>query len=189
MIPLFAVLLAAAPLAATQATLVVEVVDQEAAADALVAKTEALGGYFQGRSTGALTLRVPSGAEDEVLSLAAAQGTVVEKSLSKEDVREALEQLRGQVRAREEMLKRYQEVLTDAGPQQVVSVERAILEQVAALEKVKGSLRVLDHRVAFARLTVRFRFTDRRAPPRMGRSSFAWLNSVSLSGLLAGFAR
>jgi len=190
MIGLLTLLLTAPPpTAASDATLVVKVTNRDAAADALAKKAEELGGYFSSRDETSIVLRVPTGTEDELIALTEKQGVLIERLISKNDLSEVLEDARSKLRSREETLKRYFEVLREAGPMQVVMVEREIVAQIQDIEGLKGRIRAMEHRLRFATLNISFEFRERRAPLKTGLSSFQWLNTVNLADLLEDFRR
>src|SRR5688572_12946630 len=91
--------------AASEASLTIKVTNKDAAADALVLKAEALGGYFSERTEQALVLRVPTGREGDLIALGETQGVVIERRFQKADLSEALDQAKSQLRSREETLK------------------------------------------------------------------------------------
>ncbi len=173
--------------AASEASLTIKVTNKDAAADALVRKAEELGGYFSERTEQALVLRVPTGREGDLIALGETQGIVIERRFQKADLSETLDQAKSQLRSREETLKRYMDVLRDAGADQIVMVEREIVAQIQDIERLKGRIRAFEHRLRFALVNVAFQFRERRAPLKTGQSSFAWLNRVNLADLLEEF--
>jgi len=114
-------------------------------------------------------------------------GVVVDRSFNREDRSLELADLRSRVTARRQMLAQYMDLLRTAEQDGVLTVEREIVSLVSEIESYEGRIRVLEDRIAFARVTVDFRFQDRTAPVDDGSSSFAWLNTVNLSDLLGDF--
>ncbi|MCC6807639.1 MAG: DUF4349 domain-containing protein [Deltaproteobacteria bacterium] len=173
--------------AATEATLTLKVSDRDAAAEALIAKVEGFGGYFSERSDQAVTFKVPADRELEVEAHAKTLGVLIDRQHQKVDLGFAIDQARSVLKSREEMMKRYFDVLKSAGPNQVVTVEREIVGLIQDIERQKGSLKQMEHRVRFAKVVVSFQFRERNAPVRDGTSSFGWLNGVNLSDLIGDF--
>jgi len=178
---------ASSPRVAITTSLVLNVADRVAAADALTARAEALGGYFSLRREDAVVLRVPNEALTALLAETQALGQVLQRNHNARDVTFELEEKRTLLASREAVLKRYFEVLGDAGPQAVVTVERQMTQLIADIETLKGALLLLEHNMAYAEVAVSFQFRERRPPERDGTSSFAWLNSVNLVDLIGEF--
>jgi Domain of unknown function (DUF4349) len=174
--------------AATEASFTLKVSDPEKVADMLAQEADRAGGYFSERTDESIVLRVPNDKVGAILGLAETQGLVMDRDFQKTDLAEALSDARAQVRAREETLGRYLSVLKGAGPTQVVMVEREIVSQIQQIERFKGRIRAMEHRLRLAVVRISFTFRERRAPVNNGDSSFAWLNHINLSDLLEDFA-
>ena len=168
------------------ASVVVAVTQREQAADVLVDAAEELGGWFQSRTPTALSLRVPVENVDTLIEVAAEQGKVVDRGLTREDVGRQIAEVRGRLEAREEVLERYYEVLEQAGAKSIVAVERQIVDAITQIEALKGQLRLLEDQAAYGRVEVAFQFRDRAAPARDGTSSFRWLNTLNVQDVVWG---
>jgi hypothetical protein len=177
------------PQLARRATLTVKVTDPAAAADTLVAKAEALGGYFSARSDDSVRLRVPTSKLEALLAAIAPLGVVVAREQAADDVSQRRQELRTLLGSYEEVLARYFAVIKSATPDSVVTVEREMTRLVQSIESTKGELTLLEHRVRMADVQVSFAFRDRRPPARDGSSSFPWLNTVNVADLIEEFAR
>ncbi len=193
MIAVVVMLLAAPPAkadlkVALSHTVVVKVSDRNRAADALIVEAERVGGYFAERTDDGVTLKVPARHTKALLAKVDPLGVVVDRTTSAEDVASELVEARTLLRSREQVLQRYFGVLSQAGSSSVVSVEREMTALVREIEELRGDIRLLEHRVQYATLSVQFQFRDRQAPARSGDSSFAWLNTVNLVDLLAEFS-
>lgn len=171
---------------AVSASLVLQVGQPLDAADALVAKAKAVGGWFQSRTQDYVSLRVPVGKIDEVLQFAAGLGKVADRSEQRRDLTAPLADARGRLASRKEVLVRYEEVLKAAGPESIVAVEQQIIQQISQIEYLEGQIRVLQDQSDYARFDVSFQFRDRTAPRRDGTSSFAWLNTLNVYDLVVG---
>ena len=86
------------------------------------------------------------------------------------------------------MLDRYFQVLRGANDRAVVEIEAQMIGLVEEIEALKGAIRLLEHQMQYAELTVSFQFRDRRPPTRDGRSSFGWLNTMNLVDLVQEFS-
>jgi chromosome segregation ATPase len=167
--------------------LTVNVPDSQAAADALVKKTEELGGHFADRRDTSLRLKVPVARAPELLRFAETLGPVLQRSRKAEDLRARLREQRTRVKSKEKMLEQYLKVLSSAKPQAVVTVERQVTQLVQEIESLKGSNRMLEHRLQLAQVNISFRIKKARVPRADGSSPFPWLNTVNLSDLYRDF--
>lgn len=169
------------------ASLTLKVKVPEEAATALVAKAEALGGYFSRRTHQQLVLKVPAQEVNTWIAYASTLGVVADRSFERQNVSQQLVEARSRLAAREEVMKRYLEVLQEAGTSGVLQVEQEVNRMVGEIEQIKGQLRLTEHRISLAEISVSFQFRDRAAPLRDGRSSFPWLNTVNLADLVEDF--
>jgi hypothetical protein len=167
------------------ASLVIAVDQREEAADAAVAEAERLGGWFQSRTLAYVSLRIPVDASEALVDVVSSQGKVLDRSLSREDVSQQLADLRARLKAREEVLDRYDAVLATASVKAILSVEQQILQAIQHVERLKGQIRVLEQQANFAAVDVSFQFRDRQAPANDGTSSFAWLNTLDVQRVIA----
>jgi len=167
------------------ASLVVAVSQKEEAADSAVAEAERLGGWFQARTPAYVSLRVPVDQGEALVEAVSAQGKVLDRSLSREDLSQELADLRARLKAREDVLARYNAVLAKASAKSIVSVEQQIMQAIQQIELLKGRIRMLESQGAMAAVDVSFQFRDRQAPVNDGSSSFAWLNSLDVQNVIA----
>lgn len=172
---------------AISASLVVKVPQVEPATEALITRTRELGGWFASRQSDHVDLRVPAAKVGDLLAFVTPMGTVVENNFGRQDMSFQLSEVRSRLKAREDMLQKYFEVLQAASADSVLTVEQQTASLVAEVEQLKGQLQVLEDQVAWARVSVSFQFRERNAPSRDGTSSFAWLNSMNLQDLLWDF--
>lgn len=176
------------PRNAISSTIVLKVTDRNQAADVLIAEAERLGGYFLTRDDNQVILLVPSARAEVLLGKIDPMGTVVQRSFAANDVTARLRELRTRLKSREEVFRRYFSVLQSAGQGTVVQVESQMTGLVTEIEGIKGSIRLIEHQLDYATITVRFQFRERRPPSRDGNSSFAWLNTVNLADLFSEFS-
>lgn len=169
------------------ASLVLKVAKRDEAADALVKKTQALGGYFSTLASAQVVLRVPVDHTEDLLATARSLGLVVSNTYQRTDQSAPLGDLRSRLGARQDVLQRYLEVLGSAHADAVVTVEQQVTSLIAEIEGLQGRIRLLENQVDYATVTVAFQFRERAAPRVDGSSSFAWLNTVNLSELIGDF--
>lgn len=172
---------------AITASLVLSVDDRAAALDEAIALARSQGGWFAELSTTRVALRVPVAEARGTVESLRGLGDLVQRNFGSADLSPEVVDLESRLKARREVLARYESVLSEASPKSVVSVERQITRVVAEIEQLEGRLRVLADRSAFARIDVSLRFRERRAPSRDGSSSFAWLNTLNVSEVLRDF--
>lgn len=167
--------------------LTLNVADSQAAADALIAKAEQLGGYFADRGDQLIVLKVPSAQADAAIAFGETLGTVLQRSRAAQDLRATLREQRTRVRSKRKMLSRYLEVLAAARASAVVTVEREVTQLIQEIESLEGAIRMLEQRLSMATLRVSFQIKKRRVPVADGTSPFPWLNTVNLVDLYDDF--
>ncbi len=155
--------------------------------DAVVAEAARRGGWFSQRTDTEVTVRIPVAQAEEAVAVLCKLGRVADRGLQRVDLTERVADVAARLQSREVALARYEAVLAEAGPRSVVAVHRQILGVIEEMERWKGQLRVLRDRSEFATLRVMTQFEDRRPPVRDGTSSFVWVDSLDLSGLLSDF--
>lgn len=169
-------------------SVVLKVTDRVSAADSLTDTVEKLGGYFSSRTDDSVVLKVPSQSLKGILDALEPLGMVLERQQQTSDITFAYEQQKALLASREQILQRYFQVLNEASASAVVTVERQMTALIQQIEYLRGQLRMLNHRMAFAEVVVSFRFRDRQQPVRDGNSSFRWLNTMNMADLVGGFA-
>lgn len=165
------------------ASVVVAVAKPDEVAEALIAKTEAAGGWFRSREPGAVSLAVPRSAYEEILALTEQQGLVLSKSISRTDASQELGELRSRLSSREALLGDYERVLATARSEAVLSVEYQMTSNISQIESLRGRIALLESQVSHAQLDVSFQFRDRAAPARTGGSSFAWITTLNVQDI------
>ena len=172
---------------AVEVRLVVKVADRNKAADTLVREAEKHSGYFIRKAEDGVTLSVPAGQVEDLMAGAEALGQVIDRRLQREDLGENLLNKQAVLKAKSEVQRQYLVILDQADTDGALAVEKELIKLVAEIETLKGQIRHLRHRAAFARMEVRFDYRDRATPVPDGSSSFAWLNTMNLSDLLKEF--
>jgi len=169
------------------ASMILKVQRPQETADALIAKARQNGGYFASRSNQQVRFKIPVAQVDAFIEHIAKQGELIGRDFNSSGLTAAIAETSARLKAREEVLARYFEVLQSASPEAVVTVEREITSLVQQIEELKGRLRYLNHQAQYADVDVRFQFRDRAAPARDGSSSFPWLNTINLPDLVGAF--
>lgn len=177
----------ATPRVALSSSLVIKVADRDTAADALIAATEKLDGYFTTRSDEMVVLKVPVASAKALTAQAEKMGVVIERNFEARDVGALLDEKRTLLKSRQGVFKRYFAVLNSASSNTIVEVEAEMTRLVQEIEVLQGTIRLIEHQLTFAQVIVRFEFHDRRPPVRDGTSSFAWLNTMNLADLIWEF--
>lgn len=172
---------------AVQVRLVVKVSDRDKAADRLVRGAEERNGYFTRKDNDGVTLRVPVQHLDALVTEAGLLGQVIDRRLQREDLGNDLLNKQAALKAKSEVQRQYLAILDKADTDGALYVEKELIQLVAEIETLKGQIRKLQQRTAFALLAVRFDYPERRAPVPDGRSPFAWLNTMNLSDLMEEF--
>jgi hypothetical protein len=170
-----------------QARVVVKVNDRDQAADSLVRSAEGLKGFFIQKGRDGVILRIPAVGLKSLLADADRLGQVIDRQLEREDLGEELLRKEAALKAKTEAQLQYQALLDQADVDAALYVEKELIHLVAEIETLKGQIRHLKHRIAFARVEVLFEYRDRSAPVPDGISSFAWLNTMNLIDLLEDF--
>jgi len=91
------------------------------------------------------------------------------------------------LKARLATQKQYEALLKQANVDAVLYVEKELIQLIAEIETLKGTIRHLEHRIQYAQVQVAFEYIDRPAPATDGNSSFEWLNSMNLTDLLGAY--
>lgn len=144
------------------------------------------GGFVTLLSDQQLVLKVPPERLDEVLTIVAAEGAVVEKTLERADLTERIAQLEGRLRSKVDILTRLRAFVDDSNVQATLQLERSMTALVSEVEQVKGELRVERERARWAVVDIAFQFRERGRIVYV-RSPFVWLNTVDLGRFLSEF--
>ncbi|MDQ6962629.1 MAG: DUF4349 domain-containing protein [Mariprofundaceae bacterium] len=178
---------ASLPSMAMNSSFTLKVDDKEAVMDRLVLKAEAVGGYFLVLSDQKLILNIPQPQADRFIQFAIAQGRVLTQTQNSDDIHTQLMVKESMLKSKQTMLKKYMTVLKESDAAHAVSVEQALGKLVYQIEGLKGDIKLMRHRLDFARISFHFRFRDRTTPSANQASSFPWLNRMKLPNLLESF--
>jgi hypothetical protein len=170
-----------------ESTLTLNVNDLSGAAEDLIKKAESVGGYFTHYTDYTIRFSVPFSKTKEFLAYAETVGTLADKQYQTTNYGEELDRKRNSLRAKENILDKYLDVLKTAKTQKITSVEREIIQLVTDIETLKGSIQFIEHLLAYSKVSIQFRFKDRNAPVTAAVSSFPWLNTVNLQTMIQDF--
>lgn len=166
---------------------VLQVEESDKAAAQVIARAESLGGWFTRRAKTTLELRVPSAQADSFISRLATLGVPVDRNLSTQSLEGERDELASRLRARRAMLQDYYAMLKESGDSTIFTIQSEIVTLQSEIEQSVGQIQKLEDRMAFAAMTVHFRFQERGAPLTTGQSRFRWLNRLDLPTLMGRF--
>ena len=173
--------------AALTSKIVLKVNNKSRAADDLVKKADALGGYFAMLTDKSIRLKIPAVQLKSFLSFVEEQGVVADRDYETIYLGEELGRKLSSLKSKETVLQKYIEVLNRAGDKSIFFVEKEVVNLIREIETLKGEIRFIKHRLKFAEVDVSFEFRDRKAPVPDGRSSFPWLNTLNLVDMVKDF--
>lgn len=147
----------------------------------------AVGGYLQNRANRVLVLRVPVERFHDLLRRLEKLGEVTSKSVNAEDVTRQYSDLRVRLRAAEAVLERLKALLVRAkNVKESLAIEREMARLLEKIERIKGTLRFLQHHASLS--TIRIYFRQRPAYSRPVRSQwrnpFRWVRSLGLYSVM-----
>ena len=175
-----------APLLIYTGSVVLAIYDVEATQDAAAEMIAELGGFIAHRSNQRMLLRVPAEHFHIALENFYELGDVLGLDYTANDVSDQHRDLMIRLQNALDMRERLSELLgTAANIEEALMLERELERVTLEIERIRGQLRVLDDRVAFSTIDLRFsaiRTTD--VPDQDYRLPFGWLNQLGLPGLL-----
>jgi hypothetical protein len=163
---------------------VLQVEESELAAKTLIARAESLGGWFTRRAKAEVKLRIPAARADTFIAGLAAIGVPLDRNLSTESLEGRRGELSSRLKARRAMLQDYYAMLKASSDSTVFTIQSEIVDLQTEIEQTAGEIGKLEERMAFADVTIRFRFFERGAPLTTGQSRFLWLNRLELPTLM-----
>jgi hypothetical protein len=166
---------------------VLQVEESELAAKTLIARAESVGGWFTRRSKAEVQLRIPAAQADSFIAGLAAIGVPMDRNLSTESLEGQRGELSSRLKARRAMLQDYYAMLKESGDSTVFTIQSEIVDLQTEIERTVGEIGKLEERMAYANLTVAFRFFERGAPLTTGQSRFRWLNQLDLPTLMGRY--
>jgi hypothetical protein len=166
---------------------VLQVEESEKAAAQVIARAESLGGWFTRRAKEMLELRVPSALADSFIDGLSSLGVPLDRNLSTQGLDGERDELASRLKARRAILQDYYAMLKESGDSTIFTIQSEIVNLQSEIEQTAGQIQKLENRMAFAEITVHFRFQERGAPLTTGRSRFGWLNELDLPTMMKRF--
>ncbi len=173
--------------ASTESRYVIIVDNPELISKSVIQKAREFGGYFSALSNQEVNVKVPSDKLAEYLNFVENQGQVTKQQYFANDIRAELEAQKTSLKSKESVFEQYINVLNESKASKLIYVEQEVAKLVQEIEYSKGKLRLLQHKIDFAQVSIRFQFRDRSAPVAGKSSSFPWLNQVGITRLLSEF--
>ncbi len=174
------------PLLIYTGSVVLAIYDVGATQDAAAAMIAELGGFIAHRSNQRMLLRVPARHFHTALENFYELGDVLGLDYTANDVSDQHRDLMIRLENSLDMRDRLAELLgTAANIEEALMLERELERVTLEIERIRGQLRVLDDRISFSTIDLRFsaiRTTD--VPDQDYRLPFGWLNQLGLPGLL-----
>lgn len=166
---------------------VLQVEEPDKTAEILVARAEVLGGWFTRRAKTSLELRLPTSKADSFIQGLDSLGVLVDRNLTTRNLEGERDELASRLRARKAMLQDYYAMLKESGDSTIFTIQNEIVNLQTEIEQTQGQIVKLEDQMAFAQVTVSFRFQERTAPLTSGASRFKWLNRLDLPSLMNRF--
>lgn len=166
---------------------VLQVEESEKAAAQVIARAESIGGWFTRRAKSTVELRIPSAEADSFIGQLGSLGVPVDRNLSTQSLEGERDELVYRLKARRAILQDYYAMLKESGDSTIFTIQSEIVTLQSEIEESVGQIQKLEERMAFAEVTVHFRFQERGAPLTTGQSRFGWLNRLDLPSLMGRF--
>lgn len=166
---------------------VLQVEETDKALVLLIAKAESAGGWFTNRSKTSLQLKIPSESADSLMAFITTLGVPLDRNLNTTQLDSERKELLSRLKARRATLDDYFAILKESGDSTVFTIESEIVRLQSEIDQTTGQIQKLEDRMAFAEMTIHFRFQERTAPVATGQSRFQWLNRLELPAFLGGF--
>jgi hypothetical protein len=161
-----------------------EVVDRMTA---VVDAAENAGGFLARQDDTSVIVRVPRARFREALAAIEAIGDVLNRRVAAQDVSDQVRDLRIRLRNSVEMRDRLADLLARANTvPESLTIEQELQRQTGGIEQLRGQVQVLQDRVTYATITVRFQpiQVDQEVPRERFRLPFPWLNDVGLHQIM-----
>lgn len=166
---------------------VLQVEEGEAAAKSVIALAESLGGWFTRRSKFSLELRIPTGRADAFLSALDGFGIPLDRKLNTQSLEAERTELAARLAARRAMIQDYYAMLQESADSTVFTIQSEIIGLQSDIEQTAAQIAKLEDRMAYASMSVDFRFFERGAPLASGHSRFGWINRLGLPVLMGRY--
>lgn len=151
-----------------------------------VALVDDMGGYVSSRTTRQLTVRVPAPKFREALEALAALGDVLDQSWRAHDVSDEVRDLDIRLANAQGLRKRLEDLLARANTvEEALQIEAQLERITLEIERIKGSLKSFEDRIAFSTIELSFQPKSTEVVPKEDfLLPFQWLNTLGLESLL-----
>ncbi|MBW2736246.1 MAG: DUF4349 domain-containing protein [Deltaproteobacteria bacterium] len=166
------------------ASLTLNVFDQEKALATARSLAERVGGWMQALTKERIVLRIPADKLRPLLAEIAKLGEVLERNIRAKDITQEVLDLRIRLKNAQRVLNRLTELLIQAKTvKDSVLIEKELGRVTEQIERFKGKLKYLLHHIAHSTLEVRVRL---KTPwgRRRRKLPFHWLGRVGLDEIL-----
>lgn len=148
---------------------------------------EQQGGFLAAQDDTSVVIRVPRRRFRQALEQVVTQGDLLRRQISAEDVSDEERDLRIRLQSAVEMRDRLADLLERAETvPESLTIEQELERITVTIEQHRGQLRVMQDRVAFSTITVRFQPVrqDQEVPRERFSLPFPWLNDLGLQNLM-----
>jgi hypothetical protein len=166
---------------------VLQVEEMDTTLGLLIAKSDSLGGWFTSRSKSSLVLKIPVALADSMVDFISTTGIALDRNLNTIQLEPERNELVSRLKARRATLEDYFTMLKESSDSTVFTIQSEIVRLQVEIDQTAGQIKKLEDQMAYAHLTVHFRFQERTAPIATGKSRFKWLNRLELPVFLGGF--
>jgi hypothetical protein len=166
---------------------VLQVEEADKVSSQVIARAESLGGWFSQRGKTTVRLRIPAESADGFIRSLGEYGVLLDRNLSTQSLEGERDELLSRLKARKATLADYYAMLKESSDSTVFTIQSEIVNLQTEIENTQGRILKLEDRMAYAHLTLDFRFRERDAPLVTGVSRFRWLNRLGLPSLMERF--
>jgi hypothetical protein len=174
------------PLLIYNATMHLSVFEVEQNLRAVGQAAEELHGFLVSQNDRSITIRVPAAQFRDALARIEQLGDVIHRNVEAQDVSEEFRDLHIRLRNAEATMRRLHALLERAERvEDALHVQRELARVTEEVERMRGRLRFLQHRLAFSTITVHFQPRPQETvSPDIFRLPFPWLDELGLRTLL-----
>lgn len=169
-----------------QTNINIQVIEDEAEREKLIAEAEAIGGYFTNNANRAISLRIPAPKLSKFIAYVRSNWRVYSQDYNSRDISAELVQQQSALAVKEELYKRYEAMIAKAKRKDFIKVSRAASDLLGEIENLKGRVRYLIKNAQFAMVNISLAAPNR--PKEKLTSSFNWINQTGLPSLLGSYA-
>ncbi|MDH5681741.1 MAG: DUF4349 domain-containing protein [Spirochaetota bacterium] len=147
--------------------------------------TDEKGGYVKYLDKHSINLKIPAGDTALILSELKKTAFITDNMKNTSNHSESLISFKARLKTKNTLLNQLYAIFNNSGLSQTMDVEREINQIIFDIEGLKGKIRYLENRIAFAEITIYVNSqTGKPQYPRVHRSQWQWINSLGLKSLL-----